>query len=635
MKTSSLKSNLLNHVSLAMFAALTLSVSGCATGGFPTQDVTATGVKFNGSVHGGQQPVSGSSINLYAVSQTAYKGASTSLLTLPVTTDANGNFNITGDYVCPSGAYVYATATGGNPGLAVGTNNTKIGLMSAIGPCSSLLPTTFISLNEVTTVAAAYTLAPFAASEAAIGTSSTNVTGIKNAFALVPNLVTGNGFAVLKTAAGNGTAPQAAMNTLANALATCVNTNGSSTACTTLMTAANVSTTAGTPVDTAQAAINIAQNPGVNVSSIYGLSSASGPFQPTLTTAPNDFTMQITYSGFNQVQGMSIDATGNVYAANSLGANIVELSPNGTPLNTLTSPTLYRPQQVAIDLNGNIWVGSRQNVNATPATAASLVEFSSNGTLLSGPNGFTGGGILGPRGAAIDKTGNVWIAGNAEISEFTNAGVPLSGTAGFTNPALLTYNFELTFDTNGNAWVPTTDAASASGLIEFTPTTTGGTAGGTFKSLATTTTNYPLSVAIDASNDVWVGNQYGGSTTFGAGAGSLLEYTNAGVELSPTLGYQNGGILQPEVVAIDGLGNVYTAQSQVGVLSSTGAAITPATGYQSVNQAGDCCIAAAIDLSGNYWTGGGANIYQWVGLAAPVVTPKVKGVVNGTLAARP
>ncbi len=628
-------------VCLSLLVSAALGITGCgstALTGSPAA-VASNGVALHGIVHGGQQVLSNASISLYAVSQSGYKTASTQLLRTPVISDGGGGFGLSGDYTCPAGAYVYMTATGGNPGLAAGTNNPKIGLMVALGACSSLSPTTFISINEVSTVAAAYALAPFAASETLIGTSSTNVVGLVNAFGSIPNLVSPNGYSLLTTPAGNGTAPQAAMNTLADALAACINTTGTTQPCTSLMSAANVSGAGGTPVDTAQAAINIAQNPGVNVSAIYTLGTANGPYQPTLTAAPNDWTMQIQYTGgLNQVQGVSVDAKGNVFASNSLGANITEFSPNGVVLGTLTAPTLFRPQEMAIDLNGNLWVGSRQNVNVTPNTASSLIEFSPNGSLLSGVTGFTGGGLFTPRGAAIDTRGNVWLSGNAELSEFTSAGKPVSGTGGYTSPNLLAVNFEISFDSQGNAWVPTTDSSTVSGLIEFVPVSAAqnanGTYGGTFNSYAATTTNYPLSVAIDTSNDVWVSNTYGGSTTFGSGPGSVTEYNNAGAEISPSLGYQNGGILQPQTINIDGLGNVYTAQVQVGVISKTGAAIAPSTGYQSVNQ-NDCCLASAIDASGNYWTSGATHLYQWIGLAAPVVTPKVLGVVQGTLGVRP
>jgi trimeric autotransporter adhesin len=93
----------------------------------------------HGSVHGGQQAVSGSTIQLYAVGTTGDGSAATPLLTQAVITDASGDFNITGDYTCPSAtSLVYIVATGGNPGLAAGTNNTTLSMMAALGPCNSL-----------------------------------------------------------------------------------------------------------------------------------------------------------------------------------------------------------------------------------------------------------------------------------------------------------------------------------------------------------------------------------------------------------------------------------------------------------------------------------------------------------------
>jgi hypothetical protein len=55
-----------------------------------------------GNVHGGQQAVSGSTVQLYAVGTTGDGSPATPLLTQSVTTDASGDFNITNDYSCPS-----------------------------------------------------------------------------------------------------------------------------------------------------------------------------------------------------------------------------------------------------------------------------------------------------------------------------------------------------------------------------------------------------------------------------------------------------------------------------------------------------------------------------------------------------
>ncbi|MDQ2924536.1 MAG: hypothetical protein M3R43_03115, partial [Acidobacteriota bacterium] len=95
-------------------------------------------VRLSGNVHGGNQPVVGSHIFLYAVSTTANGGASTSLLNAPgfVITDGNGGFSITSDYTCPTGGYVYLLALGGNPGLAPSSvNNAELAMASGVGAC--------------------------------------------------------------------------------------------------------------------------------------------------------------------------------------------------------------------------------------------------------------------------------------------------------------------------------------------------------------------------------------------------------------------------------------------------------------------------------------------------------------------
>ncbi len=82
--------------------------------------------------------------------------------------------------------------------------------MAALGPCDSLTPSTTVTINELTTVAAQWALAQFFDSTGhGIGTSSTNATGLKNAYAGAVNLadvnarnssVSGNPSSFLNTA---------------------------------------------------------------------------------------------------------------------------------------------------------------------------------------------------------------------------------------------------------------------------------------------------------------------------------------------------------------------------------------------------------------------------------------------------
>jgi hypothetical protein len=95
---------------------------------------------ISGRVHGGQQPVSGATIQLYAVASSG-GSPSTALISVSVsvTSASDGTFTITGDYTCPSGGLVYLTATGGNPGIT--SSNSNIALMTALGRVAPSPPT--------------------------------------------------------------------------------------------------------------------------------------------------------------------------------------------------------------------------------------------------------------------------------------------------------------------------------------------------------------------------------------------------------------------------------------------------------------------------------------------------------------
>lgn len=280
---------------LAVSTSALLGLGGCALpSGAPTLTPSAH-LSLSGQVHGGQQPVSGSHVFLYAASA-ANAGPSASLLGAPgyAVTDVNGDFSITGSYTCPTGADVYLLALGGNPGLGGNANNPKLALMAGLGACSALNPSQYFSVNEVTTVAAAFSLAPYATSENRIG--ATPASALSSAFANITNLIDpADGTARATTPSGNGTVPQAKINSLANSLAPCINSDGTGSACISLFSAAKVSSGGSTPADTVQAVLNIADNPTVDVTAIYNLASPETPFQPSLSGAPSDWTIAIQY----------------------------------------------------------------------------------------------------------------------------------------------------------------------------------------------------------------------------------------------------------------------------------------------------------------------------------------------------
>lgn len=273
-------------------------LTGCGAGGLPVLPGNGEKVTLEGKVKGGQQPISGANIQLYAVGTTGDATPSTPLLTTTVTTGASGEFSITGTYTCPSiTSEVYLIAKGGNPGLAPGTNNTALTLMAALGPCGNLTSSTHIIINEATTVGSVWPLTPFMSTYLAVGSSVANAGPLSTDFQEINKFInTDGGSSPGPTLPAGFGAPVSALYSMSNILASCANSvggvAGDGSACGKLFTLATP-VGGSAPTNLVDAALDISKNPFQNVVGLYNLSSASVPFQPTLSAAPADWTLKI------------------------------------------------------------------------------------------------------------------------------------------------------------------------------------------------------------------------------------------------------------------------------------------------------------------------------------------------------
>ncbi len=479
----------MRYILLALTTA-TLLLTGCA-GFAPAPSSTGpTQIHFsalNGNVHGGQNPITGATVQVYAAGTTGTYGTGATAL-IPtanasctsnqsptcyylggapgcvagngqtcytnVVTDGGGYFNITGDYSCTSGSELYITATGGNPGS--GVNNSVIQL-SGFGLCDNLPNVTFLLLNEVTTVGTAFALAQFmsdsynASTQTGyinIGAPASNVTGLKEAFADINTLVNYANGSSPGPAAGSGAVvpagtvvPSQQIYAIANSLAACVNTNGSG-ACTGSFGLFGLTTVNGVaPSDTAGACLNIAKHPTVNANNILDLTYPAAPFATTFISA-NDLSLAITYTGngISAPSGVAVDASGNVWVANSTGNSVTELAHNGSPVGNspFTTGGITAPTALAVDNSGYVWIA---NSNST------LTQLSSSGSSV-GSSPFSGGGLSSPTSVAVDGLGDIWLSnsGNNSVSEFSSSGTALSpaGTGyvaiGLTSPVGVAIN---------------------------------------------------------------------------------------------------------------------------------------------------------------------------------------------------
>jgi hypothetical protein len=429
----------LTSIVLAGAAVAASGLSGCGTGVVQevSKPATLAAASLQGVVMGGQQPVAGVTIQLYQAGTAGY-GSAAIPLGPSVQTTVNGNFDLP-SYTCTAGSQVYLVGTGGHP-TALLTNN-NLAMMVGLGTCGGTYLNNFINVNELTTVATVWALAPFMSGAANIGTSSTNTAGLADAFAAINEIVTTtNGTLPGPTLPAGATLPLAEINTLGELLLQCVNSNGGTAGdgslCGNLFNLAPNAGGTAYPTDTITAAMNIAQSPGRNVAAINALRTGIPQFTPVLNvnSPPNDWTVAITYTGggLNAPTSIAADATGAVWVTNSGNASVTKLDNTGAPIsgvNGFTAGGFNSPVGIAIDIGGNAWIANSGN--------STITELDPTGTI---GTVYHGNGLSSPTSIAIDGLGDVWVdnSGSNAVSAFTGSGGALTGSpftgAGTTTP---------------------------------------------------------------------------------------------------------------------------------------------------------------------------------------------------------
>jgi hypothetical protein len=369
----------------------------------------------------------------------------------------------------------------------VGTVNPAIANVAVLGNCPSSAPYTFgagssnpinfVYMNEVSTVAGMFALAPFAQTSAGVPTDAQHIgipasdalalTGIQNAAVnagqlydisgMTNNANTSDGEghiarAYVPNSAANAnagayvTVPQALIDTLGNILAQCVdsaNTAGIGVSGGTYSPACRIlfenATSDGkltgslggatNPLETATAALNIAHYPAGNgnasfTSNLANLPTGVVPFQPTLNNTPNDFMI-----------GLNITDTSTFLGSNG-GTNA---KPNG----------------IALDGNGNAFVtttgcngGCTLQVPPTQLPANANISYTAGATDV-----------------AVDPTGRVWVVNGSQSSNggngpsggfYVNSTLPISANSftGYgTTSSFATGTVTIAIDGNGVAYV--------------------------------------------------------------------------------------------------------------------------------------------------------------------------------------
>jgi hypothetical protein len=466
------------------------------------------------------------------------------------------------------------TETGSNQVTFLPTFNPAVVNLAVLGNCPSggftgANAISYVFVNEVSTVAAAYAFRPFTLQgnndATHIGTSTGNIAGIQNAAVIAKQLydITGSNvsttyageghIARTNTVAGNGIVPQANIDTLGNILAACVDSNngattvgtsgsyngttgaysGISTQCNTLFTyatntgipvgtasgaaVAGVSPayTAGTqPYDTATAAINIARHPAGAPYYVTG-STGTPAFVTALYNLP---TGNVPFAPYLTTQPNDFTIAIDYTAANNPG-------PDTYPLTT-------GAESLAIDKIGNVWFTTQPNKGTG---AGYLSQVNPAGVFQTGNTQYNSSYIYGY--VTIDSGESAW-AGSAISSNAVTYVHATSTPAAVSGSAPVTYTYN-TGATSGSTVENYTYAgvADPSGNVYFTNNQTAGSNSAylqAFHGAATTPTVTAIESAAIGSLNL-TGQGFSHTSIQVGGASAYFSYNAANGTGTPTI----------------------------------------------------------------------------------------------------
>ncbi|WP_263351921.1 choice-of-anchor D domain-containing protein [Acidicapsa acidisoli] len=247
-------------------------------------------------------------------------------------------------------------------------------------------------------------------------------------------------------------------------------------------------------------------------------------------------------SGWNQTEGVAVDAAGDVFVSNYGLGQVSKVAPGGVQ-STVPASGLLNPYGVAVDGAGDVFVADPNNhrvVKVTPSGVQTTV-----------------GSVSYPYGVAVDGAGDVFIVDsqNTQVVEVTPNGVQTTVPAtGLTNP------YDVAVDGAGDVFI--SDPTNVQ-VVKVAP-------GGVQTTVPANGLVCPYGVAVDAAGDVFIADPC---------LGEVVEVAPSGVQTTTA-----SSLVGPISVAVDGTGNVYIGNNSVaGVVTKVNRSQVPSLSFSSTS----------------------------------------------------